>query len=380
MTAQAAFCLAAVSQFLTVYALGFTAPSNLLRPVIAVVVCWITWLFNQAIYDALQSRLHVALLSTGMWIQCLKTFDDLCLSRLSFDREASALPKFAINRLLFGFSNLWNMRGVGTSKEISQIPPWSSKDSLVPSRGQETKRHAKNAIIAYLVLDVFANQPPPDLEKMMSPRNEQLLARFGEVNSEEAIFRLFASFGFWLNTVCVIQLTNSAFSLLYLGLNIYPVKMLPPIWGRLSDAYSIRRFWGNFWHQTLRRHLTSLSDFVVHGVLHLPRGLLARYCKLILCFFISGALHFPADKALGISAQESNVIGYFLTTALAIMCEDGVQHISGGVRGSWRRYVGYVWVAFYMYLMTPSWGYPAARAVKPQDQLIPFSLIKQLRT
>ncbi|KAF5665702.1 acetyltransferase [Fusarium heterosporum] len=379
MTAQAAFCLAAVSQALTAFAIGFTTPSNLLRPTIALFVCWLTWAFNQAIYDALHSRLHVALLSTGMWIQCLKTFNDLCLSGLSFEDEASALPKPTIDRISFGFSNLWNMRGVGTSKEISQIHPWSSKDSLIPSRGQEAKRHARNVIISYLILDVFANQPPPDLDNMMAPRNEQLLARFGEVSSEEAIFRLFASFGFWLNTFCVIQLINSAFSLLYLGCNVYPVEKLPPIWGRLSDAYSIRRFWGNFWHQTLRRHLTSLSDFVVHGVLHLPKGWLARYSKLIVCFFISGALHFPADRALGISAQESNVIGYFLTTALAIMCEDGVQHISRGMGGNWRQPFGYFWVVFYMYLMTPSWGYPAARAVKPQDHLIPFSLIRQLR-
>jgi hypothetical protein len=214
---------------------------------------------------------------------------------------------------------------------------------------------------------------------MMSPRNEQLFTRLGEVSAEEAMFRFFASFGFWLNTFCVIQLINSLFSLMYLVLHIYPVEMLPPIWGCLSDAYSIRRFWGNFWHQTLRRHLTSLSEFIVHKVLHMPKGSLARYCKLILCFFISGALHFPADRALGISAQESNVITYFLTTALVIMCEDGIQHISQGLGGNWRRYIGYAWVVFYMYLMTPSWGYPAARVVRPQDQLITLSLLKQFR-
>ncbi|KAH7242214.1 membrane bound O-acyl transferase family-domain-containing protein [Fusarium tricinctum] len=379
MNAQAAFCLAATSQALSVFALGFTAPSDLLRPAIAVVVAWLTWLFNESIHDALQSRLHVALLSTGMWIQCLKTFDDLCLSKLSFDQEAGTSPKTAVGQLQFGVGNLWNMRGVGTSKQISQIPPWSYTNPLAPSRGRESTRHVRNAVVSFLILDVFANQPPPDLENMMSPRNEQLFSRLGEVNAEEAIFRFFASFGFWLNTFCVIQLINSLSSLLYLALNTYPVEMLPPIWGRLSDAYSIRRFWGNFWHQTLRRHLTSLSEFLVHKVLHMPKGFLARYCKLIVCFFISGALHFPADRALGISARESNVITYFLTTALVIMCEDGIQHISRRLEGNWRRYFGYAWVVFYMYLMTPSWGYPAARVVRPQDQLIPLSLTKQFR-
>ncbi|KAK2678416.1 Wax synthase domain [Fusarium oxysporum f. sp. vasinfectum] len=349
MTAFVAFCLALVSQGLTAWALGFTASANLVRPVIAAVVALLTWFFNQAILDALPSRLHVALLSTGMWIQCLKTFDDLCLSRLSFEGTSPSLTK----RLSFGPDTL-----------------------SLPSRSQELRRHARNAIISYLILDVFAAQPPPD-PNMISPQNEHLLTRIGQIMPEEAIFRFFATFGFWLNTFCVIHLINSTFSLLYLSLNLYPVEMLPPIWGRLSEAYSVRRFWGNFWHQTLRRHLTSLSDFLVHGILHVPKGLVARYCKLIVCFFISGALHFPADRALGISAKETNVINHFLTTALVIMCEDGVQHAFRGVRGIWSRRFGYVWAICYMYLMTPSWAYPAARVVKPGDQLVPFSVIKQ---
>ncbi|KAF5989249.1 TRI7-trichothecene biosynthesis [Fusarium coicis] len=373
MAALAAFFLALASQGLTAWALGFTAPANLVRPVIAAVVALLTWFFNQAILDALPGRLHVALLSTGMWIQCLKTFDDLCLSRLSFDGPS---PSFT-NHWSFGVSNLWNMRGVGTRKQISQIPTLSSQTpSIVPSRSHELRRHARNVVVSYLILDVFAAQPPPD-PNMISPQKEHLLTRIGQITPEEAIFRFFATFGFWLNTFCVIHLINSAFSLLYLSLNLYPVEMLPPIWGSLSEAYSVRRFWGNFWHQTLRRHLTSLSDFLVHGILHMPKGLVSRYCKLIVCFFISGALHFPADRALGISAKETNVINYFVTTALVIMCEDGVQHILRGVQGTWSKWFGYLWVTLYMYLMTPSWAYPAARVVKPGDQLVSFSVIRQ---
>ncbi|KAI1065247.1 hypothetical protein LB507_001309 [Fusarium sp. FIESC RH6] len=382
MTAQTALYLAVTSQALTAFALGYIRPSNLARPAIAFSVAWLTWLFNQAIHDALQSRLHVALLSTGMWIQCLKTLDDLCLTKLSFDEEAKKSTTMSSSRLHFGVSNLWNMRGVGTSKAISQISCWSHSPgrlSSVPSRGQEMVRHVRNATISYLILDVCACQPPPDLENMMSPRNEPLLSRLGRIDAEEAIFRFFVVFGFWLNTFCVIHLVNSIFCLLYLILDLYPAKMLPPIWGRLSETYTIRRFWGNFWHQTLRRHLTSISDFLVHRMLHMPRGsVIARYCKLFISFFISGALHYPADRALGISVQESNAIPYFVITALAIMCEDGVQHIAKGWGGKRRQYLGYFWVAFYMYWMTPSWGYPAARVVRPQDQLVSFSLIRHV--
>lgn len=389
MTAQTALCLAATSQALTAFALGFTAPGNLVRPAVALVIAWLTWIFNQAIDDALPSRLHIAMISTGMWIQFLKSLDDLCLTKVSFGDEETTAKKSpptsssTVSRLRFGVSNLWNMRGVGTAHQISKIPSWSSSPatlSHVPSRRQEVLRHVKNATLSYLVLDVFANQPPPDLENLMSPRNELLFSRLEEIDAQEALFRLGAVLGFWLNTFCVIHLVNSVFSLGYLISGLYPVRMLPPVWGRLSDAYTIRRFWGDFWHQTLRRHLTSISDFLVHGLLHMPRGtLIARYCKLIISFFISGALHYPADRALGISVQESNAITYFLVTALAIMCEDGVQHISKGLGGNKRKYFGYIWVVAYMYWMTPSWGYPAARVVRPQDKMVSYSVIGNLK-
>lgn len=414
MTIQGALSFAIASQGLTALALGYTVPSNPLRLAVAAAVFALTWLFYQTIPDELESRLHVALLSTGMWIQSIKSFDDLCLTGLSFDQETatqtvegpgtstpargpnrtrrtSSIPfceshsRGFPSRLFFGLGSLWNMRGVGTSVAITQIPIWSSRHghSFVPSRNQELKRHVKNFALSYLVLDAFSMQPQPDLDNMLSARNERLLSRLADVSAEEAVFRFFATFGFWLNTFCIIQLINSLFGLLYIGLNLHPVEMVPPIWGKLSDAYSVRGFWGNAWHQTVRRPLTSVSEFLVHTVLHIPKGtLLARYCKLIICFYISGALHVPADLSLGIAAQESNAIAFFTTTALVIMCEDGVQYlfhrVARGVHSNWPRYFGYIWVCCYMYWMTPSWAYPAARVVQPEDQLVSFSIIKKL--
>ncbi|KAF7557881.1 hypothetical protein G7Z17_g255 [Cylindrodendrum hubeiense] len=247
MTAQDALGFAATSQALAALAIGFTAPSSLSRPAVATFVLALTWLFHQAIQDALESRLHMALLSTGMWIQCVKSFDDLCLTGLSFSQETAgqavhrrsttqtpakgpagvkkascvqlqeSQSSEITRRLFFGLGSLWNMRGIGTNAEIKQVPPWSKQDpSFVPSRSQELKRHLKNVALSYLVLDVFANQPPPDLENMMSPRNERLFSRLADIGSEEAIFRFFATFGFWLNTFCVIQLINSTIALLCL--------------------------------------------------------------------------------------------------------------------------------------------------------------------
>jgi hypothetical protein len=410
MTVQAAIGLAATCQTIAALAVGFTEPSNPLRPAAVVIILLLTWLFDHQIQDGLNSRIHVALLSTTMWIQSLKVFDDLCLTRLSFEGEIAdhALERKGGNcqptsaktkriatirpwetfksqfakRLVFAVENLWNMRGIGTKMEIATIPPWSSEDLLfVPSRNKELKRHIRNLILSYLILDLFANQPLPDLE-MISHKRETLLGRIAEIGTEEVIFRFFATLGFWVNTFCVIQFINSAVSLFYIGLYLYPIEMTPPIWGKLSDAYSVRQFWGKTWHQTIRRPLVHVSEFFVHTLLNIEKGSLqARYCKLITCFFLSGALHFPADLSLGITSQESNAIQYFLTTALIIMFEDFIQYwfrqLAGG-QSKWSTYIGYAWVCFYMYWMTPSWAYPAARVVQSKDQLVPISIISKL--
>lgn len=136
------------------------------------------------------------------------------------------------------------------------------------------------------------------------------------------------------------------------------------------------------WHQTLRRPLTAVSECLVHTVLRLRRGgLIARYAKLMLCFCVSGLLHRSADVMLGVPPGESRALQYFATTALVIMLEDAVQHLLGAGAGerAWRRRAGYLWVCFAMYWMTPSWAYPAARAARPdKDVLVPYSVVGRL--
>lgn len=367
----------------------------------------LTWKFSEIIQEESVNPLCVALISTAMWIQCLKSFDDLCLTRLSFtagepiqktlivagDTSMTTIPgpiisqpwlshsSEAVDRLSFGLSILWNMRGVGTRAEITQIPPWSRKNKFfLPSRSQETRRHVENIGLSFLVLAFFATRGTRNVDNFMSPNQEKLLTRLDEISLAEGVFRFAASFSFWLNLFCIIQAVNSFFGILYVGLGLYPVKMVPPMWGKLSDAVSIRKFWGNVWHQTLRRLLVSWSEFVIHDLLQMPKvSLIARYCKLAFCFFISGLLHLSADLALGVPVGQSNAISFFLATALLIMFEDAMQYLYRRVkkndRSRWPRYLGYCWMSCYIFWLTPSWSYPGARAVQSDNYLGDLSLV-----
>ncbi|SPO01743.1 related to TRI7 - trichothecene biosynthesis gene cluster [Cephalotrichum gorgonifer] len=398
------------SQALTVFTLAYTASDSILRIPVSACVAGFTWVFHRTLPDVFENRLYLALLTTTMWIQCIKTFDDLCLSRISVDaqrrqthdkqngrtghhpptvegRKSSQLPTSP--RIAWALAMLWNARAIGTPWVVSKVPAWPKTHpgtTVVPSRSHETRRHARAFVISYLVLDVFANLPPPDVAVEMAADRQPLLSRLGDVGAAEAAFRASAVLGFWANTFCVIHLVNSGFGLAHISFGLQPVEMLPPVWGGLSHAYTIRNFWGTTWHQTLRRSLTSVADLAAHSILRLRHGgLIARYVKLMICFSISGLLHRSADLMLGVAPGESRALEYFATTVLVIMFEDLVQHFfratTGGSKDqrTWRRCVGYVWVCLVMYWMTPSWAYPAARASQPgRDVLVPYSVVRRV--
>ncbi len=97
-------------------------------------------------------------------------------------------------------------------------------------------------------------------------------------------------------------------------------------------------------------------------------------------FAISGLLHEVADVVLGVPQQESAALQFFVITALAIMVEDGVQELTKRALGtsfsSLRINIGYLWVICFMVWLVPTWAYPAARWIRPrQDLLVPFSMI-----
>ncbi|KAM7198354.1 acetyltransferase pyr8 [Rhypophila sp. PSN 637] len=373
--------LAFASQALAVLAFAYTTADSILRLPVSVCVAALTWQFHQKIQDdVLANRLLMTLLTTPIWIQCIKTFDDLCLTRISVEKQNEWKAIKVKSRISWALAMLWNARGVASPWQINRLPPWSYHQPAgwVPSRCRELLRHIRNFVICYFVLDVFASQPPPDLEGMMAVDNQALFSRLCTMSTEEIIFRFAAVFGFWLNTFCSITLLNSIFSIFYLTILMQPVEMVPPIFGKLSDACTLRGFWGSTWHQTLRRSLNSISDLIAHRVLHIPRkSLAARYIRLFISFGISGAIHHSADLVLGVPGPESQALVYFITTAAAITFEDSVQHISPKVIGveaheEWRKYIGYLWVCGYMYWTTPAWAYPAARVVRPSvDVLTP---------
>jgi len=149
------------------------------------------------------------------------------------------------------------------------------------------------------------------------------------------------------------------------GLGLSEPVYWPPLYGSIGEAWSIRQFWGVFWHQKLRNVIESPSDFISTSVLGLRKGtLLSRYTRLTLAFLISGVLHAALDHGQGVPFTESGALKFFTMQALGIMVEDAMQEVyqrCGGPSNVWSRGVGYTWVAFWFIWTTPTWTWRPAR-------------------
>ena len=146
----------------------------------------------------------------------------------------------------------------------------------------------------------------------------------------------------------------------------------------------------SFWQQAMRQRLTGLAHFITYHVLGLSKGTPpSRYIFLLLTFVISGTFHALADVGTGLTWSESGSLRFFVTQALGIMVEDGVQAVfhswrdkgegaSAGIGRLLTRYVGYCWVAVWMCWSGPAWFYPQLRHQTggEWDKLLPFSILE----
>ncbi|KAL5358585.1 membrane bound O-acyl transferase family-domain-containing protein [Aspergillus floccosus] len=175
----------------------------------------------------------------------------------------------------------------------------------------------------------------------------------------------------------------------------------PPFFGSMWDAYTLRKFWGTFWHQTVRWPFTSLSRFLIRDVFHLKRSLASRYINVLIVFLLSGFIHLITDAMQGVPPRESGALIFFPMFTLGFMVEDAAQEvwrrISSGWKHEkpsssssrshvpsspsaavWKRAVGFIWVVVWLSLTSPTFLLPAQELSRENRRYIPISLVDHI--
>ncbi|EPS36469.1 hypothetical protein H072_10013 [Dactylellina haptotyla CBS 200.50] len=348
--------------------------------------------------------------TTGMCDWALSTFNAfllfttvICLEGVD---ETNAVISKPHNRHPPGyFVRLWramsycvNMRAIQTPHQIKNVPAFDSKrPGWVPSRRRFLITNTAWFLALYLLQDMLYSQEMAveDEAKLFGTYRENLIRRDpkdGPVTGDEIGGRI--GFGLVMWSILVplaVSLMYTFLSIVAVGTGISSPKNWPPVFGSPKDSYTLRLYWGKFWHQTLRWHFTKPAQFITHGILRLPKnGLVQRYVNIYLVFALSGLMHanqsyfmFSSPGYKGnFNPSEAWVreIIFFAIVPTCIMIEDGVQWLfrSQKVRSGeekegfvlWKRVVGYLWTWGIMILFTPIIDYPKFRARLPT--FLPF--------
>ncbi|KAK6535858.1 hypothetical protein TWF281_000108 [Arthrobotrys megalospora] len=301
-------------------------------------------------------------------------------------KPVNGRPPGYFTRLWRGLTYCVNARGINTPYQIKNVPAFDSKrPGWVPSRRRFLATNLAWFIFLFLTQDLFYFQevPKEDEIKFVGINRENLIWRHptdGPITGDEIGYRVGVTMLMWSLLIPVsVNLQYTFLSLVAVGTGLSEPKNWPPVFGSPKDSYTLRLFWGKFWHQTLRWHFSKPAQFVTHTLFQLPKsGLVQRYVNIYGVFAFSGFWHAGQSylmlESLGPEAQRAGwkmEMFFFLVMATGIMVEDGVQWLfrSQKVRNGeakeglvvWKRIVGYIWVWGLFILVAPFIDYPKFR-------------------
>ena len=218
-----------LAHFLLGYGLAYTPASSVKRPILLglIVVCCL-----------ISVRSSIARRVPGL-VGCeyvigfiFHASHFLCLAGLSPPprSKTSAKNAWALNQL---FNPRWG---------IAYIPPFSTKDKLyVPSRLKLFLHRLWDAVwtvgVIYLLQTYQLNTVREDYTVPSG-----FLRRLADVTPREWVVRIYMTVIGYLVPYCSLRAGHSIFTCLALALGDTPERW-PPLFGSLSDAYTVRRFW-----------------------------------------------------------------------------------------------------------------------------------------
>ncbi|OCK82941.1 hypothetical protein K432DRAFT_470169 [Lepidopterella palustris CBS 459.81] len=391
---------------ISTFVVGFTLPSSFIRPASLSLMVLCLWQCLPKCVEYMIRSPWAALLGGYAVSFFFHYLDIALLSRWSFESggptsglaKSSASPEgfrkmqsgwSVASRLQFGASLTFSFRFIGTPYEVKNVPRFSSHDAAyVPSRSKFLIRTLITVIVSYLFLDVVSYSADPEVtKKFFSMANIPIFTRTEKISAEELFMRFFATLISGIAMNAVQRGVYSTAALFCVGLGINGVKDWPPFYGSYLKIYSMRNLWGIFWHQTNARKLSSISHFLVHDVLHLPRGcMFSRYFRAFVTLLTSGVMHLLIDIAAGIPIQRSGAIRFFCTQFFSIVLEDIAISIyrSLFMKGEAKqraasakeKAVGAAWVALFLTWSTPVYLYPMMwrGALGLEDSTVPWSV------
>lgn len=160
--------------------------------------------------------------------------------------SSGALSTIA-SRLWWAASHFFECRFNNTPWEVANVPPFSRRDAAaVPSRISFVSYSTAVSVVCILLVDAarLLNGPPEVNAVLFAEDRVKLLMRLGDVTTEEMVLRFMSAILYWTVAYFLIQGVYSGVAAVMVGLWLSDVQRWKPLFGRLTDAWSVRQFWG----------------------------------------------------------------------------------------------------------------------------------------
>ncbi|KAK4059375.1 hypothetical protein Trihar35433_10977 [Trichoderma harzianum] len=349
-------------------------PRSLYRAAAIALLAVVTYSFQLSLLEYFPNRAFISLALGATWTTFLNAFEILIVSNVNPQDPGLQLanPGNPIFQAFRAATLPFNWRRVGTKWQIKV--PASTEDASITGRARFLFKRLSVLAVCYLVIDLCAAGPPPDPN--MIAREKQTLSYLLASTSEDVGFRVITTIVFLINAALGVIGVHSLLAIVAVLCGDQP-QSWPHIWqGWPSQAYSVRRFWGNYYHQGLRKALSGPADWIIDSVL--PRGsLISRYSRLALAFILSALLHHQAERS------ETGQLIFFSSQALGIMLEDAVYKVYSfspiQLPRRIERALGYLWVLVWLVCLVPYWSYSTMRVIDdPVRDQATFEIFKKV--
>ncbi|KAF4831759.1 Signal peptidase complex catalytic subunit SEC11 [Colletotrichum siamense] len=192
---------------------------------------------------------------------------------------------------------------------------------------------------------------------------------YSPVSQRQIFLRIFTVFSWIWSNFLILESYHAILSTTFVLLSIDNPKDWPPLFGSITDAWTVQRFWGRFWHRIATPTLTTWTRTILR-ITHEPQTTFEKATMAFGVFFLSGIMHMTAAWRTGEGYVHLDVM-FFCANFFAIAIEIAVSHawmqvvrqakLKPGAEARLcqaSRWFGYLWTFAWFFWMAPRWLYP----------------------
>ncbi|EUC47764.1 hypothetical protein COCMIDRAFT_24325 [Bipolaris oryzae ATCC 44560] len=185
----------------------------------------------------------------------------------------------------------------------------------------------------------------------------------------EVYWRTEEAFSWNVPTKWMYESYHSVFAIIHVALGIDgPEEWGLGLFGNLSAAWSVRRYWRHYWHNFIYHSFSGHVKCVTRGWLGMPRNMFTRLVENTLVFFLSGLMHSAVRWQVAPWSDIWAITFMYTSQMVPLVIEGGVvccwrkvrKSLGYGPDAKWVNYaeyaIGYFWAfAWQFYSVSTYW-------------------------